>query len=111
MKIDVQNYNDVAVLQMQGELDSDSVELLGNAIAGIIDARKTGIVLDMSDLEFIDSTGLGELLRTREMCSQNNCQLRLAGLNETLAKILEVTRLNKEFQCYAETAGAVKSLA
>jgi anti-anti-sigma regulatory factor len=47
----------------------------------------------------------------REQCSEKNCQLRLAGLDETLTKIMEVTRLENEFECYAELAEAVKSLA
>jgi anti-sigma B factor antagonist len=111
MKIRVQDYNDVAVVELQGELDSDSVGLFQNTITNIIAARKAGIVLDMSDLEFIDSAGLEQLLCVRELCDENNCQLRLAGLDETLMKILEVTRLKKVFECYAELAEAVKSFA
>ncbi len=96
-------------MELQGELDSEFTELFQNTINDIIAARKAGIVLDMSDLEFIDSAGLGQLLRVREQCNENDCQLRLAGLNETLMKILEVTRLKNEFECYAELAKAVKS--
>jgi anti-sigma B factor antagonist len=111
MKIRTQDYNNVAVVELQGELDVDSVGLLQNTINDIISAQKTGIVLDMSDLEFIDSAGLGQLLYVREQCNEKNCQLRLAGLDETLTKIMEVTRLENEFECYAELAEAVKSLA
>lgn len=111
MKIRTQNYNDVTVVELQGEWDSDSIELFQNTITDIITAHKAGIVLDMSDLEFIDSAGLGQLLRVRECCNENDCQLRLAGLNEILMKILEVTRLANEFGCYAELAEAVKSFA
>src|SRR4030042_1074806 len=106
MKIRIQDYNNVAVVELQGELDVDSVELLQKTIIDIIAARKAGIVLDMSDLEFIGSAGLGQLLRVREYCDENNCQLRLAGLNEILTKVLEVTRLTNEFECYAELAEA-----
>jgi len=111
MKIRTQNYNDVAVVELQGELDSDAIELFQNAITGIIDAHKAGIVLDMSDVGFIDSAGLEQLLSVRDYCNENDCQLRLAGLDETLTKILEVTRLENEFECYAELAEAVKSFA
>ena len=55
MKIRTQNYNDVAVVELQGELDSDSIELFQNTITDIIAAHKTGIVLDMSDVDFIGS--------------------------------------------------------
>jgi anti-sigma B factor antagonist len=111
MKIRIQDYNNVAVVELQGELDVDSVELLQKTVTDIIAAYKTGIVLDMSDLEFIGSAGLGQLLHVQECCNENNCQLRLAGLNEILMKVLEVTRLANKFECYAELAEAVKSFA
>jgi anti-sigma B factor antagonist len=113
MKIKTQNYNDVAVVELQGELDSDSIELFQNTITPLSSGedRKGGIVLDMSDVGFIDSAGLEQLLSVRDYCNENDCQLRLAGLDETLMKILEVTRLENEFECYAELAEAVKSFA
>ncbi len=111
MKVETQNYNDVAVVELQGELDGDSVELFQNTITSIITAHKAGIVLNMSDVGFIDSAGLEQLLSVRDYCSENDCQLRLAGLDETLMKILEITRLENEFECYAELSEAVKSFA
>jgi anti-sigma B factor antagonist len=117
MKIRIQDYNDVAVVELQGELDSDSIELFQKTITDIIAplpparGKKGGVVLDMSDLGFIDSAGLAQLLWARECCDENNCQLRLAGLDETLMKILEVTRLENQFECYEELAKAVKSFA
>ena len=111
MKLRTQDYNDVTVAELQGELDGESKDLLQNTITDIVAARKTGIVLDMSKVGFVDSEGLEKLLWARDYCHQSNCQLRLAGLDETIAKILEITRLENEFDCYAELAHAVKSFA
>jgi len=111
MKVKTQDYNDVTVVELQGELDSEFTEPFKNTITGIIAAHKTGIVLDMSGVGFIDSQGLEQLLWARDYCNQNNCQLRLAGLDENCAKILEVTRLENEFDRYVELAEAVKSFA
>ncbi len=111
MKIKTQDYNEVAVVEMQGELNIDSIEPFKNTISNIIATHKAGIVLDMSNVGFIDSAGLEQLLYIRDDCNDNNCQLRLAGLDETLMKILEVTRLENEFECHAELAEAVKSFA
>ena len=65
----------------------------------------------MSCVGFIDSEGLENLLWARDYCNENNCQLHLAGLDESCAKILEITRLDKQFHCYAELAEAVNSFA
>jgi len=111
MKIQTQDYNDVTLVEIQGDLDSESAELFHNNISEIISTGKTGVVVDMSNIGFIDGAGLEKLLWAKDYCNENNCQLRLAGLDENCTKILEVTRLEKEFNCYAELAEAVKSFA
>ena len=111
MKIRTQDYNDVTVVELQGDLDGDSAELFQNAITDIIAKRKTGIVLDMSAIGFIDSQGLEQLLWARDYCNESKHELRLAGLDENCVKILEVTRLENEFDRYAELSQAVKSFA
>jgi len=111
MKVKIQDYNDVTVVELQGELDSDVAELFQNTITDIITERKTGIVLDMSGVGFIDSQGLEKLLWSRDYSNENKRELRLAGLDENCMRILEITRLANEFDHYAELAEAVKSFA
>jgi len=111
MKIKTQDYNDVTVVELQGELDGDVIELFQNTITGIIAKRKTGIVLDMSGVGFIDSQGLEQLLWSRDYCNEHRHELKLAGLDENCVRILEITRLENEFDRYAELAEAVKSFA
>ena len=109
MRVRTQDYSDVTVVELQGELDADLTELLQNTITEIVANHKIGIVLDLSAVGFIDSQGLEQLLWVRDYCHQNKTQLRLAGLDENCAKIFEVTRLESEFDRYAELAEAVKS--
>jgi len=111
MRIKTQDYNNVTVVELQGDLDGDFVELFQNTITDIIAAHKAGIVLDMSGVGFIDSEGLEKLLWSRDYCNENKSELRLAGLDENCAKILEITRLENEFDRYAELTEAVKSFA
>jgi anti-sigma B factor antagonist len=111
MKIPWQNYNDVTVVELRGTLDADTAEPLRNAITEIIAGLRAGIVLNMNDVEFVDSQGLELLLWVRDYCRQNRVPLRLAGLAENCVKILEITRLQDEFDCHTELAEAVKSFA
>ena len=111
MKINKQDYNDVTVAELQGELDGDVAEVFRQTITDIIGTEKSGIVLDMSGVGFIGGQGLEQLLWARDYCTENKCELRLAGLDENCMKILEITRLENEFDSYAELAGAVKSFA
>ena len=111
MKVNVQDYNDVTVVELQGELDGDDVELFQSTVTDIITKNKAGVVLDMSGVGFIDGEGLEQLLWARDYCNQNKREFRLAGLDENCKRILEITRLEKEFDYYAELTEAVKSFA
>ncbi len=111
MKVKTQDYNDVTVIELQGELDADFIDPLKNAVVDAATKRKAGIVLDMSNVGFINSQGLELLLWMRDYCNQNKRELRLAGLDENCSKIMEITRLENEFDHYAELAEAVKSFA
>jgi len=111
MKVKIQDYSNVTVVELQGELDGDFAELFQNTITDIIAKHKTCIVLDMSGVGFIDSQGLEQLLWSRDYCSENKRELRLAGLDENCMRILEITQLENEFDHYSELAQAVKSFA
>ena len=111
MRVRTQDYNGVTVVELQGELDSDFIGLLKDTIADILAKHSAGIVLDMSAVGFIDGEGLELLLWVRDYCNENKTQLRLAGLDENCTKILEITRLENEFDHYVELAEAVKSFA
>jgi anti-anti-sigma factor len=111
MRIPWQNYNDVTVVELRGDVDGETVEPLRSAITEIIAGQRAGIVLNLSEADFIDSQGLELLLWVRDYCRQNRVSLRLAGLTENCTTILEITRLQDEFDCHAELAEAVKSFA
>ena len=111
MKIKTQDYDEVTVVELKGELDTDIAELFKQCITDIVEKGKKGIVLDMGNAGFVDSEGLEALLWSRDFCSQNSCQLRLAAIEDNFAEILKVTRLENEFDRYMELAEAVKSFA
>ncbi|NLH41259.1 MAG: STAS domain-containing protein [Planctomycetes bacterium] len=111
MRIQWQDYNEVTVIDLRGEVDGELAEPLRSAVTEIAGNQRAGIVLDMSNVGFLDSQGLELLLWVRDYCRQNKIQLRLAGLDENCSKILEITRLQDEFDCHAELTQAVKSFA
>ena len=109
MKLRTQDYNEVTVVELQGDLDADFTELFKDTITDVVTKDTIGVVLDMSAVGFIDSQGLELLLWVKDYCQQSKIQLRLAGLDENFAKILEITRLENDFDRYTELAEAVKS--
>lgn len=111
MKIGTQNYNDVTVVELQGEFTTEFVKTFIDTSTSVLAGGTIGIVLDMSKVSFIDSPCLEQLLWLRDYCEENNRQLKLAGLDEYCTKILEITRLLPQLEVYDELAQAVKSFA
>jgi anti-anti-sigma factor len=109
MKIKTQDYNDLTVVELQGELTSDFTEQLAGTVENVVSRKKAGIVYDMSQVSFVDSKGLEHLLWCRDHCHDGMCGFKMAGLNENCSTILEITRMQKEFDSYGELADAVKS--
>ncbi|MDI6447784.1 STAS domain-containing protein [Anaerobaca lacustris] len=111
MKINTQNYNDVTVIELQGEIDGDIADALKDTVVETVTIGRTRVVIDMSNVSSIDGQGLELLLWAREYGRRNRTQLKLAGLDETLDKILEITGLQTEFDRHTELAEAVRSFA
>jgi anti-anti-sigma factor len=111
MKIESQKYNDIMVLQLQGEFTVEALKSFEDETSNAFASKVSGIVLDMAKVVFVDSSALEHLLDLSEKCRENTRHLKIAGLDETCSKILEVTRLLPQFDTYDELTDAVKSFA
>jgi anti-anti-sigma factor len=101
MRIETQKYNDILVVQLQGEFTNEAIKAFEDAASGAFNSRISGIVLDMSKVVLLDSKALEQLLTLNEQCRDRVRQLKLAGLDETCTKILEITRLLPQFDTTA----------
>jgi anti-anti-sigma factor len=77
---------------LAGELDLATVAEL-EARAEQLCAEGRELVLDMSELAFIDSTGLLAILKTRELCAERSCGFYLTAGPPTVQRLFEVTGL------------------
>ncbi len=111
MKINVQDYDQITVMEMHGEFTEENSKRFEEAAAEQLNKRTKGIVLDMSNISFIDSRGLEQMLWLKDSCYGNGCELRLAALDGNCQKILQITRLDREFETFDDLAESVKSIA
>ena len=109
MKIKNQDYNNVTVIELNGEFTEDTTVMFHDNLSELIGQGKRNIVLDMSHTPFIDSKGLEQMLWLRDYCHDNRCQLKVACLDENCHTILKITQIENEFDRYVELAEAVKS--
>ena len=95
----------------EGELDLASCAQLRDALNTELGAGRAKLVLDMADLEFIDSTGLSVLVEFSKKTSRAGGQLALAGLKPQPAKTLKIVGLDRKFPIYATSGDAAAEIA
>lgn len=66
------------------------------------------VVLDLSAVDFLDSSGLGAVVAARKLLGQNR-QLELAGLRPAVDKVMTLTRMNTVFPIHADIAAALSA--
>jgi len=90
LRIDVRREPDRVVIALEGELDMASAPLLQKAIESA-DLDDGMVVLDLHDLQFIDSTGLRVILAARKLCSERNQELAVTHSSQQVERLLSVT--------------------
>jgi len=81
------------VVHLAGELDPHTAPALEREVAGLMAAGATAVVLDLSQLQFIDSSGLRVLISAHRALSEQGGTLTLRSPSETAQRLLEITGL------------------
>ncbi len=110
MKISHQDYGTVSVLTLSGEYTADDVDRFTRTVAERLATQVKDVVLDCEHLEFVDSAGLESWLRAVDQTAERRGQVRLVKVDATVAKILEITRLDRTFETHDSLEAAVRSL-
>jgi anti-sigma B factor antagonist len=100
----------VAVLTLEGRLIlGESLESLRSKIQQLVAAGQARIVLDLSGVDYIDSSGLGQLVVCYTSLKKADGGLRLANLNTRGLELMVLTKLHTVFEIYEDTTEAVNS--
>jgi anti-sigma B factor antagonist len=100
----------VVILRLSGQLvggpDADAVR---DTVLSILNQGYTRILVDLKDVSWVNSTGLGILISSHITSANNGGQLKLMRVSKRIESILSVTRLDTVFQIFADEASALKS--
>ena len=97
---------DVMVVAVGGEIDVYTAPRLRDRLIELIDAGHYHLVIDLEDVEFLDSTGLGVLVGALKRVRVRQGSLRLVCTQERLLKIFTITGLSKVFVIYDSVEAA-----
>ena len=88
---------DTVSLSVGGELDIASVDAFLDAARPCIAQGATTFAIDFGGVEFIDSSGLGALVRLHNECREADVRMRLENVPRSVARLLSVTGLDELF--------------
>ena len=89
---------DVDVVAVRGKIHVSTAPELSTRLATSLDRGVTSLVLDLSEVEFIDSTGLSVLLNVLRRMTQRGGSLAIVCTNPTVLRLFEITRLESTFE-------------
>jgi anti-sigma B factor antagonist len=99
---------DVTVVTVEGQLIVANRQELKQVIQDALDAGARKFVLDFGPTAYIDSSGLGALVSINRKVREQGGELRLAGLNEDLRSLFELTKLDTLFLIADSAAQALE---
>jgi anti-sigma B factor antagonist len=110
MQIEERTVGAVTILDMKGKMTlGDGDEMLRNKVAALIVAGSKKIILNLGDVPYIDSAGLGEIVRTYTTVSRQGGSLKLLNLTKRITDLLSITKLLTVFDTFEAESEAVKS--
>lgn len=100
----------VSVVDVRGRITlGEGNAAIRELMAELIAQGHTRVVLNLIEVDHIDSAGIGELVRTHSSLRRSGGQLKLASLNPKVASVLRMTSLNSVFDIHADEGAAVRS--
>lgn len=111
MKIDKLLKDDVLILDIEGEIDAINSHKLQDVINDAIQEHIVKIIIDMSNLIFINSIGLALLTDMIKILRDSNGDLKFVNLHPNIEKIFKLTGLERYFDIYATVPEALESFS
>ena len=95
------------IISVNGEIHVSTAPEFAQGLTEAIESGKTAVVLDMSGVEFIDSTGLSVLLNGLRLVNQKRGRLALVCANPTVLRLFQITKLDGTFDIFDDRAQAI----
>ena len=112
MQIDERNVGDVMVLDVKGRITlGEGDELLKDKVNSLLNQGYKKIVLNLAEVPYIDSAGLGEIVRTYTTVSRQGGNLKLLNLTKRITDLLAITKLLTVFETFDSENDAVQSFS
>jgi anti-sigma B factor antagonist len=99
----------VVLMDVSGRLTSLETEALRDSISRLLKEGRKDIVLNLGGLQYLDSSGVGELARAYVTVVKQSGQMKVIGLSSRIEEVLKITQLYQVFPEFPDEEAALKS--
>lgn len=99
------------VLAVHGRFDAHQVPQVQQDMDALLESGATTIIVDLSDVTFVDSSALAVIVRGMKRCRERSGELILCGMRQPVRIIFELTRMDRAFRIFDNPAAAQQALA
>lgn len=112
MKIKINERYEAVVIELKGNvMGGDDTKDFNETLHKLIDQGKKNVIIDLADVKFMNSSGLGMLIGGLTTMKKENGQLKLARVTDKIESLLIITKLITIFEFYETVDEAVASFS
>ena len=112
VKLNIRQVGDVSVVDVAGRITlGEGSSAMRDSIRDLVSKNQKKILLNLGEVSYIDSSGIGELVSGFTTVTNSGGQLKLLGLNKRVKDLLQITKLYTVFDVHEDEAAAIRSFA
>ncbi len=111
MKVEVRSQNGVTIIDCTGDVDLYSSPPLRQVLLDKIRAGDASVLLNMTGVSYIDSSGIATLVEALQLTRQTKTRFGLYGLRSNARSVLELARLHKVFNLFEDEPEALEKIS
>ena len=109
MEIKERNQDGVIVIEVRGRLDSKSTAELEQKVLGLLDSDTQNLLVDMADLDYINSSGLRVLVMAYQRLKKSGGKLAISGTKDYIMEVFEIAGYHRLFNLFPNQEAALIS--
>ena len=112
IKLNTRQVGDVSVVDVAGRITlGEGSSALRDTMRDMVGKNQKKILLNLGEVSYIDSSGIGELVSGFTTVTNSGGQLKLLNLNKRVKDLLQITKLYTVFDVHEDEAGAIRSFS
>ena len=110
MEILQRREGNIVILDIYGAISmGESKEKFARVMDDLLRESSTNVLVNFSDINYVDSTGLGELVGYLNKFTESNRQLKILRPHDRIKKLIQITKLDTLFEVFQDEAEALRS--